>query len=103
MCRSGQYDDVKQRFFDKWFKQGMLSFGRPGTGGNDYAIGAGLKKRDSGAVMQDFVDDIKPAVKACGVRFPEPSAIGLECPPGLSWSLEGVDASKAQGFTAQPG
>jgi 1,2-phenylacetyl-CoA epoxidase catalytic subunit len=102
MCRSAQYDDVKQRFFDKWFKQGMLSFGRPSTGGNDYAIGAGLKKRDSVAVMQDFVDDIKPAVKACGLRFPKPADVGLECPPGLNWSLDAVDESKAQGFAAQP-
>jgi 1,2-phenylacetyl-CoA epoxidase catalytic subunit len=97
MCRSGKYDDIKQRYFDKWFKQGMLSFGRPKTEGNDYAIGAGLKKRDSGAVMQDFVDDIKPAVKACGLRFPKPADVALEVPPGLDFSLEGVDESKAQG------
>ena len=60
----------------------------------------GLKKRDSGAVMQDFIDDIKPAVKASGLRFPEPSAIGLECPATLKWSLEGVDETKAEGYAA---
>jgi hypothetical protein len=48
--------------------------------------------------MQDFVSDIKPAVKACGLTFPDPSAIGLECPPGLVWSLDGVDETKAQGY-----
>jgi hypothetical protein len=51
--------------------------------------------------MQDFVDDIKPAVKACGLRFPQPAAIGLECPPALSWSLDGVDETKAQGYAAR--
>ena len=70
LCRSGRHDAVKQGFFDKWLRQGMLSFGRPFTEGNQYAIDVGLKKRDSGEVMQDFVDDIKPAVKACGLQFP---------------------------------
>jgi len=100
LCRSGKFDAVKQRDFDKWFKQGMLSFGRPATDGNKYAIEAGLKKRDSGAVMQDFVDDIKPAVVACGLKFPKPEAIGLEVPEGLSFSLDGVDPSKAEGYDA---
>jgi len=101
LCRSGRFDDVKQRFFDKWFRQGMLSFGRPRTAGNEYAIGVGLKKRDSGEVMQDFVDDIKPAVKACGLRFPEPASIGLECPATMSLSLDGVDESRAEGYAAR--
>jgi 1,2-phenylacetyl-CoA epoxidase catalytic subunit len=98
LCRSGQHDAVKQRHFEKWLRQGALSFGRAGTDGNKYAMAVGLKKRDSGEVLQDFLNDIKPAVKACGVRFPEPAAIGLEVPPGIDWSLEGVDASKAEGY-----
>jgi 1,2-phenylacetyl-CoA epoxidase catalytic subunit len=98
LCRSGRNDQVKQDCFEKWLKQGMLSFGRPGTEGNKYAIEVGLKKRDSGEVMQDFVDDIKPAVKACGLRFPDPGAIGLDAPASLNWSLEGVDETTAQGW-----
>ena len=98
MTRTQEHDAIKQPIFEKWLKQGMLSFGRPHTEGNAYAIGAGLKKRDSGAVMQDFVDDIKPAVKACGLAFPKPESIGLEVPAGLNWSLDGVDERKAQGY-----
>jgi 1,2-phenylacetyl-CoA epoxidase catalytic subunit len=101
LCRSGRFDDVKQAFFDKWLKQGMLSFGRPNTEGNRYAIDVGLKKRESGAVMQDFVDDIKPAVKACGLCFPRPETIGLDCPATLVWSLDGVDETKAEGYAAR--
>jgi 1,2-phenylacetyl-CoA epoxidase catalytic subunit len=98
LCRTGEFDDVKQRHFDKWFKQGMLSFGRPATEGNRFAVEAGLKKRDSGGAMQDFLDDIKPAVVASGLVFPTPESIGLDCPKDLNWSLEGVDPAKAQGF-----
>lgn len=100
LCRSGKHDGVKQAMFDKWLRQGLLSFGRPGTDGAKYAIDVGLKKRDAAAVMQDFVNDIKPAVKACGLAFPKMSAIGIEAPGGLDLSLDGVDASKAEGFEA---
>lgn len=88
LCQSGKYDDVKQPLFERWLKMGLLSFGRPGTEGNQYAIGAGLKKRDSGEVMQDFLNDIKPAVRASGLRFPRPESLGMELPATLNWTLD---------------
>lgn len=87
LCQSGKVDDKKQEIFEKWLRIGLLSFGRPKTPGNEYAISVGLKKRDSGEVMQDFINDIKPAVKASGLRFPEPSRLEMELPPDLDWSL----------------
>jgi 1,2-phenylacetyl-CoA epoxidase catalytic subunit len=86
-CQSGQYNDLKQPIFERWLRMGLLSFGRPDSEGNHYAISVGLKKRDSGAVMQDFLDDIKPAVRACGLRFPNPAELKMEFPPNLDWSL----------------
>ena len=87
MCQSGGHQDVKQPLFEKWLRIGLLSFGRPNTPGNRFAIENGIKKRDSGACMQDFVDDIKPAVKAAGLHFPAPAALAMELPAGLDWSL----------------
>jgi 1,2-phenylacetyl-CoA epoxidase catalytic subunit len=99
LTRTGKFEADKQRAFDKWLRQGLLSFGRPGTDGARYAIDVGIKKRDPGPVMQDFIDDIKPAVKACGVAFPPMEAIGIVPPEGgLDLSLEGVDETRAQGF-----
>jgi 1,2-phenylacetyl-CoA epoxidase catalytic subunit len=86
-CRSGEFDDVKQPLFEKWLRIGLLSFGRPGTQGNRFAIEHGIKKRDSGDCMQDFVADIKPAVRAAGLRFPGPAALEMELPPQLDWSV----------------
>ncbi|HJZ86826.1 MAG TPA: Phenylacetic acid catabolic protein [Polyangia bacterium] len=85
-CHSGRYDQIKQSIFERWLRIGLLSFGRPGTEGNQYAISVGLKKRDSGAVMQDFVTDIKPAVRAGGLAFPPPARLEMELPE-LDWSL----------------
>jgi 1,2-phenylacetyl-CoA epoxidase catalytic subunit len=99
LTRAGGHDAEKKAVFDKWLRQGLLSFGRPGTDGAKYAIEVGLKKRDPGAVMQDFIDDIKPAVKACGLVFPPMEAIGIEPPPGgLDLGLDGVDEMRAEGM-----
>jgi 1,2-phenylacetyl-CoA epoxidase catalytic subunit len=95
LVQTGRHEDEKQRDFVTWLRHGLLSFGRPGTDGNRYAIEVGIKKRDSGAVMQDYLDDIKPAVKACGLRFPTAAELGLEMPPGIDWSLEHVAAADA--------
>jgi 1,2-phenylacetyl-CoA epoxidase catalytic subunit len=101
LTRTGKYDLEKQRVFDKWLRQGLLSFGRPATDGARYAIEVGIKKRDPGTVMADFLDDIKPAVKACGLAFPTMDSIGIVPPAGgLNLSLEGVDPSRAEGWQA---
>lgn len=99
LTRSGQFENIKKPIFEKWLRQGLLSFGRPATDGARYAIDVGLKKRDPGQVMQDFIDDIKPAVKACGLQFPAMRAIGIEEPAAaLNVSLDGVDETRAEGF-----
>jgi len=86
-CQSGRYDDVKQPLFEKWLRIGLLSFGRPGTEGNRFAIEHALKKRDSGECMRDFVEDIRPAVRAAGLRFPSPQALQMELPGNIDWSV----------------
>jgi 1,2-phenylacetyl-CoA epoxidase catalytic subunit len=86
-CRSGEHDAVKQPLFEKWLRIGLLSFGRPATPGNRYAIQQGIKKRDSGECMRDFVDDIRPAVRDAGLRFPDPAALGMELPANMDWSV----------------
>jgi 1,2-phenylacetyl-CoA epoxidase catalytic subunit len=87
LCQTGRFEEQKQPLFERWLKMGLLSFGRPQTEGNKYAISVGLKKRDSGEVMQDFLNDIKPAVKSCGLAFPPPQRLGMEFPPTLDWAV----------------
>jgi 1,2-phenylacetyl-CoA epoxidase catalytic subunit len=87
LCQSGRHEDVKQPLFEKWLRLGLLSFGRPGTPGNRFAIEQGLKKRDSAECMKDFVNDIRPAVKSSGLRFPDPSALRMELPGDLDLTV----------------
>lgn len=76
--RSGDHDGEKQAVFERWLREGLLSFGRPDTEGSRYAISAGLKKRDAALVMADYLADIAPTVEACGLRFPALADIGIE-------------------------
>lgn len=99
LTRTGRFEDVKQACFAQWLREGLLSFGRPDTEGSRYAISVGIKRRDPGRVMQDFLDDIKPAVKACKLAFPPLESIGIVAPKeGLDLSLDGVDEAKAEGY-----
>ena len=78
LCKTGRYEAEKQPIFERWLRLGLLSFGRPATEGNQYAISVGLKKRDSREVMKDFLADIQPAVEACGLTVPPLAQIGVE-------------------------
>jgi 1,2-phenylacetyl-CoA epoxidase catalytic subunit len=87
LVKTGEFEAVKQPMFDRWFRIGMLSFGRPDSEGNRYAIGVGLKKRDSGEVMRDFVNDIKGCMRACGLSFQPISKWDLDVPADLDLGL----------------
>ena len=101
LTATGAFDAIKQPIFEKWLRQGLLSFGRPDTDGARYAISVGMRQRDPGQVMQEFLDDIKPAVVACGIELPPLDQIGIVAPAGLSLSLDNVDVTRAEGYVAR--
>ncbi|TKD00754.1 Phenylacetic acid catabolic protein [Polyangium fumosum] len=77
---TGRFDADKQRLFERWLRQGLLSFGRPDSEGARYAVAMGFKKRDPAAVMQDFLDDITSAMRLCGLVLPSLATLGIEGP-----------------------
>jgi hypothetical protein len=74
-----------QAAFTRWLPVSLLSFGRPDSEGNRFAIAAGLKRRDSGAVMRDYIADIAPTADTAGLTFPAAEALGLALPAGFRW------------------
>lgn len=87
LCQDPERRKQAQALFNKWLPVALLSFGRPGTPGNKFAVEAGLKTRDSGQVMQDFLNDIKPTMVACSLTFPPRNRFGVELPPEIDLSL----------------
>jgi 1,2-phenylacetyl-CoA epoxidase catalytic subunit len=69
-----------QSLFNKWLTVSMRSFGRPYTAGNTYAVEHGLKARQSDEVMREYLDDIRPTMKAVGLNFPPGDKIGVALP-----------------------
>ncbi len=84
-CQDPEYRRQVQQLFNKWLTFSLTAFGRPGTPGNRFAIAVGLKTRDSGEVMQDFISDIKSGMVKCGLTFPPD--LGVETPANLDLSL----------------
>jgi len=76
-----------QQLFDKWLTISMRSFGRPYTEGNKYAVEHGLKQRQSDEVMKEYVEDIKPTMRAVGLKFPPAEQIGLELPTDIDFVI----------------
>jgi ring-1,2-phenylacetyl-CoA epoxidase subunit PaaA len=88
MCEGGEAERRQaQALFDKWLPYCLMVFGRPGTDGNRYAVEVGLKARDSGAVMRDYIEDLKPAMARYGLRFPGLDKIGAEIGASLDLTL----------------
>lgn len=87
LCRNPNVRKEAQRHFNRWLGISLLSFGRPGTPGNRYAIEVGVKRRDSGEVMQDYLNDIKPTMAACRLKFPSLKALGIVAPKNIDLAL----------------
>lgn len=83
LCRAAASE--AQATFARWLRPALLSFGRPGSAASAQAIALGLKRRDPGAVMQDFVDDVRPIIVAAGLTWPVPETLDLQLPPALRW------------------
>lgn len=88
LCRREKDRAKVQRLFERWLRLGLICLGRPNSEGNRYAIAVGLKKRDSGECMKDYIRDILPAVREAGLRFPPKESLGLELPGDLEWPAD---------------
>lgn len=93
---TGHYENEKQDAFERWLKQGLLSFGRPNTEGAKFAIRAGLRKRDPAEVMLDYLNDIKSTVTACGLAFPPLASLGIEASDNVNPMVNGAKSKKAE-------
>jgi hypothetical protein len=50
-------------------------------------MAAGLRQRMPESVMEDFLEDIKPACRVMTLSLPDTEQMDLAIPPQLDWSL----------------
>ena len=96
LTQTGHFEDEKQSDFERWLKQGLLSFGRPNTEGAQYAVRVGLRKRDPALVMQDYLNDIKPAALACGLVIPPLASLGIEASEAVDSVISGAKSKRSE-------
>ncbi|HRI63911.1 MAG TPA: phenylacetate-CoA oxygenase subunit PaaI [Polyangium sp.] len=96
LTQTGQYDPEKQQIFERWLKQGLLSFGRPNTEGAKYAVRVGLRKRDPAIAMQDYLNDIKATALACGLTVPPLATLGIDAPEAVDRVAGGAKSKRTE-------
>lgn len=69
VVRAGDPDALRAHVA-KWLEVARASFGRAGTPGVAYAIGAGLRRRDVSAALRDFLLDVRGVLLGCGLDVP---------------------------------
>jgi 1,2-phenylacetyl-CoA epoxidase catalytic subunit len=72
-----------QDYFDRWLAESLRSFGRPGSPRSKRAVELGLRQRDSGEVIREYLTDLEPVMAACGLRLPSRAQLGLDLPSGI--------------------
>jgi 1,2-phenylacetyl-CoA epoxidase catalytic subunit len=72
-----------QDYFDRWLSESLRSFGRPGSPRSKRAIELGLRQRDSAEVIRDYLAELVPVMRACGLRLPSRAQIGLDLPADI--------------------
>jgi 1,2-phenylacetyl-CoA epoxidase catalytic subunit len=78
---------VAQSAFEQWLPIALGSLGNPGDPTEAFAMAAGLRQRMPESVMEDFLEDIKPACRVMTLSLPDTEQMDLAIPPQLDWSL----------------
>jgi 1,2-phenylacetyl-CoA epoxidase catalytic subunit len=86
-CKDKKNRPLAQKLFNKWLRESLFSFGRPNSSGSRYAVEVGLKAQESAEVIQDYINDIKPVMRSCRLRFPPKNRVGVELPKDIDLDL----------------
>lgn len=76
-----------QQAFTHWLSIALGSLGIPGDATESFTMAAGIRRRMPESVMEDFLEDIKPACRVMSLELPEMDQISVAIPPQLDWSL----------------
>lgn len=76
-----------QRIFDHWFPAALQNLGYMDPAREMFAIKHGMKGRECEAVIQDFIMDIKPAMRECGLKFRDLEELDTPLPADLDLTV----------------
>ncbi len=82
LCREPPHAEKAQACFERWLRISLLSFASWTAAGRQGAT-LGLRARESGAVIRDYLADIAPAISACALRLPSRRELGIDLPQDI--------------------
>lgn len=82
-----------RQFFARWLRVAVVALGRPGTRGDARAVALGLRDRHCADVVREFLTEVDPLRRRCGLPFPSFHDLQVELPVGLQRELEARDPS----------
>jgi 1,2-phenylacetyl-CoA epoxidase catalytic subunit len=80
-----------RQFFARWLRVALVALGRPGTRGDTRAVALGLRDKHCAAVMREFLMEVDPLRRQCGLRFPSFHDLQVELPAELRSEFETGD------------
>jgi 1,2-phenylacetyl-CoA epoxidase catalytic subunit len=82
---------LRDAHLERWLRLSLSSFGRPNTPGSGYALATGLRRRDAGMVIRDYLADVLPHLQQAGVSVPALGGLGLDLPSSLVGGAQGPE------------
>ena len=81
------HPESAQRAFETWLPITLSSLGSSQDAAEVFATAAGIRTRMPEDVMEDFLEDIKPACRVMNLSLPGTETLSIAVPPQLDWSL----------------
>ena len=82
LCEDTENRACIQLLVDRWMPVAIQSFGRPRTSGDARARDAAVKTAASEELLERWLRDVEPRLRACGLEVPDALMMGLDLPQG---------------------
>ncbi|MBM3978474.1 MAG: hypothetical protein FJ299_15990 [Planctomycetes bacterium] len=69
-----------QQLFSRWLAIALRSFGRPASRGDARAVALRLRDRSNEQLVREYLNELEPLVRRCGLYIPPADALGLVLP-----------------------
>lgn len=96
---SRAFEDQKQALFERWLARTLQILAGVDAAQATEVLRANLRKREPSEVAADFLEGLRPTMKAAGISFPAATTFGDLLPPFTDLSLDGVESAKARAIT----
>jgi 1,2-phenylacetyl-CoA epoxidase catalytic subunit len=79
-CQDAANRPHAQQLLARWLAIALRSFGRPGSRGDARAVALGLRDRHNEQMIREYLKELEPLLRRCGLFLPGAETLGLVLP-----------------------